>query len=87
MKKLATLAVLGVIFTAASANAGEFLQDVAYYGPHGGGVGGTCNTCNIPTTTCKPTCCTPTCVYDSCNPCGKMVCCPEIVGIFGKGWW
>lgn len=93
MKKLATLAVLGVIFTGASANAAEFIQDVAYYGPHGGNMGGMggcnscCNTCSIPTNTCAPSCCTPTCVRTCDAPCGKMVCCPDVVGIFGRGWW
>jgi hypothetical protein len=91
MKKLATLAVLGVVLAGASANAGEFLQDVAYYQARGelgagyGTCGVGCNTCgcSIPTQTCRPTCCTPTCVRTCDAPCGKMVCCPNIVGILG----
>lgn len=83
MKKLATLAVMAVVLSGASANAAEFIQNVDYYLGHHGSFSGGCNTCSIPTTTCKPTCCTPTCVKTCDAPCGKMVCCPNIVGIFG----
>ena len=83
MKKLATLAFLAVVMSGASVNAAEFRQNVDYYLNSGMGGCNTCNTCSVPTTTCKPTCCTPTCVKDSCNPCGRMVCCDNIVGIFG----
>ncbi len=86
MKKLATLAVLAVVMTGASVNAAEFRQNVDYYLNPGTGMCNTCNTCNtcsVPTTTCKTTCCTPTCVKTCDAPCGKMVCCPNIVGIFG----
>jgi hypothetical protein len=83
MKKVATLAVLGLLIGTSVNAVGEFIQDVAYYGPQGGyGVG-----CSIPTKTCRNTCCTPTCVYDRCSPCcTKTVCCPNNWGILNLPW-
>ncbi len=92
MKKIATLAFLAVLTTGA-ANAAEGYQDFAFYTK--GAVEAPCATggCNVPAPCCSPCsrrtetvvsgCCTPTCVKTCDAPCGKMVCCPDIVGIFG----
>ena len=89
MKKIATLAFLAVLSTGA-ANAAEGYQDLAFYTK--GAVEAPCNPCatpapcgpcSYPTKTVSLGCCVPTCVRTCDAPCGKMVCCPEIRGIFG----
>ena len=97
MKKIATLAFLAVLTTGA-ANAAEGYQDLAFYtkgaveAPCNAAAYNTgCNTCA--TAPCGPCarrtetvvsgCCVPTCVKTCDAPCGKMVCCPEVRGIFG----
>ncbi len=87
MKKLTTLAVLGILTAGISGvSAGPLMQNRDYYfAPHmGGGVvgGGGCGDC-----ACD--CCAPSCTLTPMEmvdgPCCTKVCCPAIVG-FASGW-